>query len=64
MTKVFTIAAAIIIALADAFFLVSGRETISEFLYASARNYPIIPAAFGVLLGHLFWPVGGGKNDD
>ena len=26
-------------------------------LYETACEYPIIPLAFGMLAGHLFWPV-------
>lgn len=33
-----------------------GRATISEVLYDGARAYPVLAFAFGVLMGHLFWP--------
>ena len=31
-------------------------DTISEVLLKYARPHPVIPFAFGVLMGHLFWP--------
>jgi uncharacterized membrane protein len=31
-------------------------DTISEIVLGYARSSPIIPFAFGVLMGHLFWP--------
>lgn len=57
MTRLFTIASILIIVIVDVGFAVSGRETISEFIYEISRNYPIVAAAFGVLLGHWFWPM-------
>ncbi len=40
-------------------------DTISEVL-ASASAHPIIPVAFGVLIGHWFWPqkVGAGTDKE
>lgn len=32
--------------------------TISRILRAAAMQYPIIPFAVGVLIGHLFWSQG------
>jgi hypothetical protein len=32
--------------------------TISRVLRAAAMDYPIIPFAVGVLIGHLFWSQG------
>jgi hypothetical protein len=34
---------------------VSG-DTISELLLEMAYRNPVLPFAFGVLMGHLFWP--------
>lgn len=31
-------------------------DTISEVILAYARMHPVIPFAFGVLMGHLLWP--------
>lgn len=31
-------------------------STISEVLLGAALHYPIVPFAFGFLMGHLFWP--------
>lgn len=31
--------------------------TISMCIYKLASNYPIIPFIFGVLAGHVFWPL-------
>lgn len=30
--------------------------TISEVVLGFARNHPVVPFAFGVLMGHFFWP--------
>jgi len=35
--------------------------TISRVLRAAAMDYPIIPFAVGVLIGHLFWSQGQGN---
>lgn len=32
-------------------------STISEWVWAQSKNAPLIPFAFGVLCGHLFWQV-------
>jgi hypothetical protein len=61
VTKRFTIGAALIIAAVDAAFVVTGTQTISEFLYVSAREYPIVSLVAGILVGHVFWPVRVGK---
>jgi hypothetical protein len=57
MTKRFTIGAALIIAAVDAAFVVTGTQTISEFLYTSSREYPVVALVAGILVGHIFWPV-------
>jgi hypothetical protein len=61
MTKRFTIGAALVIAVVDAAFVATGTQTISEFLYVSAREYPIVSLVAGILVGHVFWPVRVGK---
>lgn len=33
-----------------------GRATISSVVLDTARAYPILAIAFGILIGHLFWP--------
>ena len=33
------------------------KASISVRVYTWSLKYPIIPFAFGVLFGHLFWPV-------
>jgi hypothetical protein len=57
MTKRFTIAAALVIAVVDAAFVVTGTQTISEYLYLSAKDNPIVALVAGILVGHIFWPV-------
>ena len=32
------------------------RDTISGIVLGFARRHTIVPFAFGVLMGHLFWP--------
>lgn len=36
-------------------------DTISEIVWASTTQRPIVPFAAGVLMGHLFWQAGHGK---
>jgi len=57
MTKIFTIAVTLLILAVDGLFLLSGSETISEFLYTSSREYPAVALIAGILVGHIFWPV-------
>lgn len=33
---------------------VKGR-TLSELVWAISTNYPLLPLAFGILMGHFFW---------
>lgn len=32
------------------------ESTISWVTYSQGRQYPILPFAFGIVCGHLFWP--------
>lgn len=32
------------------------QDTVSAVLFDWSRDFPILPLAVGVLLGHLFWP--------
>jgi hypothetical protein len=57
LTKIFTIAVTLLILAVDGLFLLSGSETISEFLYTSSREYPVVALVAGILVGHIFWPV-------
>jgi hypothetical protein len=57
LTRKFTIGATALIIAVDVLFATTGRETISEYIYELSQSYPIIAAAFGVLLGHWFWPI-------
>jgi hypothetical protein len=57
LTKRFTIGAALVIAVVDAAFVATGTQTISEFLYTSSREYPVVALVAGILVGHIFWPV-------
>ena len=38
-----------------ALFTPEAGDTISEIIWGLARHYPILPFAFGVLMGHFFW---------
>lgn len=31
-------------------------DTISQVVLGFAQNHPVLPFAFGVLMGHFFWP--------
>ena len=33
------------------------KQSISYVVYSLSRQYPIIPFAFGFLMGHLFFPI-------
>jgi hypothetical protein len=57
LTKIFTIAVTLLILAVDGLFLLSGSKTISEFLYTSSREYPVVALVAGILVGHIFWPV-------
>jgi hypothetical protein len=35
--------------------LTGGQGTLSELVWRTARDYPLLPLAFGVLMGHFFW---------
>ena len=57
MTKRVVIGLAALIAAIDVAFVATGTQTISEFLYISSREYPVIALMAGILAGHIFWPV-------
>jgi hypothetical protein len=45
-----------LLSLWDVFAMIKGRDsTISVIMWDNAQLYPMIPFAFGVLMGHLFW---------
>lgn len=44
------------IAIVDILLLVFDCGTISQFLLSASQRYPLVQVAFGVLVGHLFWP--------
>lgn len=33
-------------------------NTVSAILYGWGQSFPVFPVVLGILLGHLFWPVG------
>ena len=37
---------------------VKGR-TLSELVWMVSSNYPLLPLAFGILMGHFFWQARG-----
>lgn len=59
LTRFVIILGAVLIAAYDIVALtIHGNDaTISVQLYLWAKTYPIIPFVFGVLGGHLFWPI-------
>lgn len=38
-------------------------DTISEVINGAARRRPVVAFGFGVLAGHLFWPLGRGGEE-
>ena len=36
--------------------------TISVIVHEFSKNNPIVPLAVGIVIGHIFWPVGGGRR--
>lgn len=57
MTKLVTIALVGLVAIADLALIGHGKTSISEFLYTTSREYPVIALVAGILAGHIFWPV-------
>ena len=57
ITGYFIVFGIIIIALCDIFMLAYGGvpSTISSVLFHDSKVSPMIPLAFGILVGHLFW---------
>ena len=44
------------------FFAKDLNATISFSMYTISTQHPIIPFTIGVLVGHVFWPLNGGKS--
>lgn len=57
MTKRIVIGLTALIAAIDVALVAIGGETISEFLYVTSREYPIVALVAGVIVGHIWWPV-------
>jgi len=58
MTTIFVIVATVVVIGYDIYAAVDRDEiTISQLMLRSARKYPMIPFAWGVLMGHWFWPM-------
>jgi hypothetical protein len=58
LTKWFILASLVLIIGYDIFAVLKDGEqaTISAVLLGWSREYPPLTLAFGVLMGHLFWP--------
>ena len=57
MTKIIVIGLSFSVAVIDVSLLMSGSVTISEYLYTTSKDNPILAVIAGVLIGHIFWPV-------
>lgn len=59
ITGIVIVAAFLIIVGYDVWAVLQGGidSTISAVVFDFAHQYPIIPFATGVLMGHLYWPV-------
>lgn len=57
MTKLVTLILVGLVAIADLVLIGNGSMSISEFLYTTSREYPVIALVAGLLAGHIFWPV-------
>lgn len=57
LTGYFIVFGIIIIAIYDIYALIEGGEsaTISSIIFNNSQVAPMIPLAFGVLIGHVFW---------
>jgi hypothetical protein len=57
VTLFITVGAVILLALYDVFAFARGGtpNTISFIIITWSKDYPIIPLAFGILMGHFFW---------
>lgn len=59
VTEYFLIASVVVWIIYDVYVFVFDREndsTISEVMWRVSRDYPIVPFAVGVIMGHWFWP--------
>ena len=58
MTKKIVIGLTALIAVVDTALILSGKDiSISEYLYTTSREHPVIALVAGLLAGHIFWPV-------
>ncbi len=57
MTRYFIIAILVIVAIYDILAALFGgiKATLSWQIWTWSTNFPIIPLAVGVVIGHLFW---------
>lgn len=54
------LAVLVMVGIWDVYTLLYGEsgQSVSQYLHRLATAWPILPFAVGVLIGHLFWPVG------
>ena len=59
ITKLLIFLIVVVVVVWDLFLAISGNHsaTFSVIIYESARKWPIIAFAFGMLCAHLFWQV-------
>lgn len=57
VTKRIVIGLTALIAAIDVALVATGGETISEFLYVTSREYPVVALVAGIVVGHIWWPV-------
>lgn len=57
ITGYFIVFGIILIAIYDIYALIEGGQpaTISSIIFNNSKVAPMIPLAFGVLIGHVFW---------
>ena len=63
LTVLFIVSCVFIVAVFDVWVILNKgkQESISAHIIRNSKNYPLIVLLFGIILGHLFWPM---KTED
>lgn len=56
VTAVLMLAAVCLTGVVDIYATWSNQETVSQVISNWSREFPVLPLAVGLLMGHLFWP--------
>lgn len=61
-TKITIIIISSVAIIANIILIATGNNSISATIQNISGNYPVVPLAIGVVVGHWFWNVGGLKK--